>query len=81
LHWPLSPLVIILVHGGGIVSICKYCGETFIRGNYPTIRTQRIRYCASCLEWEHWNLDEGQDPVGYNIDKDLANKHNNKENS
>jgi hypothetical protein len=34
------------------------------------IRTQRIRFCR-CGQENEWPLDEGQKPIGYNVDEEM----------
>ena len=47
---------------------CNHCGGSLQES--VRIRTQFIRICLHCGKPNTWDLDEGQKPVGYNIDAD-----------
>lgn len=39
---------------------------------FPQMRTLNLKYCVYCGEMQDWPLDEGQQPIGYCVDPDLA---------
>lgn len=49
--------------------ICWNCNND-LKGAVP-IRSQFIRVCVHCLKENKWMLDQGQNPVGYNLDQEM----------
>jgi hypothetical protein len=54
---------------------CYNCSNT-LKDAIP-IRTQRIRVCLHCGKENSWPLDEGQKPIGYNVDEDFKEEVSN----